>query len=174
MKRAASKFKKQYAKGGLFSPEGWMGTKGAQNSIIGAGSLIGGRAPEVDANSSLMDEQYMNDLKGVGNTRNTVSGIGDVAMATGNPFAMAGGLVLKGVSGLIGQGAEKEAKAGAERRKFNRDLEATNTQGAKNLNSLPKYEAPQYGRRGLKLRTSPPTGLKATMRFKTKFGKGTC
>jgi len=101
--------------------------------------------------------------------------LSDAAIASGNPYAMVAGLGVKGGMALgraldIGQGGVEKATAKAEQKKFQNDANDTAVAGAKNINSIPQYQSPLYGRRGLQLRKGP--GLRmGGMSFKSKFMK---
>lgn len=170
---------KRFDEGGLFSPA-FSSTKAAGNMRL-AGGLAGAAGTALKRNyndPSLVqgaDEQYAKDTKNFGQTNNVINGVSDGLLATGNPFLMAAGGVGKLVGGLFDfdKAARKRAQQALEKRNYDKSLDASNVAGNKNINSLPEYKAPAYGRRGLKLRKGPSMHMPGGMRmsFTSKFGK---
>jgi hypothetical protein len=164
---------------------GGMGA-GALGAIgQGAGSIIDALTPQEKVNQEFMSRNQ-NIQKQLDTTSQLTSGISNAAMATGNPFAMAGALAMKGGSalakgatdkfgvtkegfgnklkhiagatlnpveliGLLNQGDREKSK----NRFVNTEVASKTSQnqelGNVISNSLPQYQAPSYGRQGLKL-----------------------
>lgn len=202
MKRPASKFAKtapSYGNGGFFgffdksddgAPEKkFADTKFGQylsspsgKSMVGglgmAGAMFGSQ--QVSSPTGVNDEQYEKDMQKANATQNTLGAVGRIA----SNLPGVGGLVGAGISLLAkplgdlfgGTAARNQAMKDAQTRKFQRDLDASTIAGARNINALPAYKAPPYGRRGLRIRMSPPGMMTMRMRnrgigFNTKFSK---
>lgn len=177
MKKPVTKFKAQvpeYAGGGFFGKDGLGSTPGIGMAAGASGKLLNQISPNI-MDPNLMDKQYETDFAKASQPGKIAGGIADAAISSGNPYAMVAGLGVKGVMAVgraagIGQGKFEKAESNAEKRKFNRDVDAVTTAGARNINSLEEYSSPAYGRRGLKLRKGP--ALRMGMgNYNTKFGK---
>ena len=169
MKRAKSMFKVKMKEGGFLSGS----PSGAMTSAIGMGSSLLGNlfTPKEKPLDDVHDEYYHNQVDKANSTGNTISSFSDAAIASGNPYAMAAGAIGKGIAPLFGAEGRDKAEQDAKLRSFNRNLSVTDSNGAKNINTLPKFTAPAYGRQGLKL--GMPNSLKmkrGSLKFKTKFG----
>lgn len=179
MKRAKSRFAaRKFEEGGLFGPDflkkGFSKVSSPLGMASGAvNSLIGGLGPKPPAMDDLHDEEYQRQFAKSQETSNTIGGIGSAIASIPTPLTMVAGTVINGISKLFGGGDDiRKAEEDARRRKWSRDIAITDAQGARNINSMPRFTAPQYGgpthaRRGLKL--GRPSGLKSGLRFKTKF-----
>lgn len=142
---------------------------GAVNGLIGG---IGPRPPAMD---ELHDAEYQRQFANSQKTSNTIGAVGSTIASIPTPVTMIAGTAINLASKLFGGGSDiQKAQKDAEIRKWNRDIAINDSQGARNINSAPKFTAPKYGgpvtaRRGLKL--GRPSGLKMHgMKFKTKFG----
>lgn len=168
MKRAKTKFAKpKYEGGGMLD---WLNTSkngGPTNaSGIGAGldilsSFIGNKQPnqvqDFGQFGSKAAEDYNKEMEKAMRTKQGISAglgaAGSVAMMI-NPIV---GIGLKGLGALtkalpIGEGKVEKAKKKFEDAKFADALSTSMTQGAINRNLMPKFEAPAYGKKGMKLK----------------------
>lgn len=147
MNRKSKFYRPKLEGGGLLKNPNLMGGIGA-----GASALTGLIPSATEVNQKYSgDERYMTDMAKAAKPGQVMDSIGSAAMATGNPFAMAGGLVLKGASRFVGKGAAQKAEGNA----FNRAQDSSISQnfklGALASNSIPKFQAPAYGRMGMKI-----------------------
>ncbi len=167
MKRSKSKFNKPVNRGvrlyeeggGLFKSTNGLSPYAAIGS--GIGTTLDAIAPKQRVNQAFMeDEGYAKVINKQAKVQDTFKTIENAAISSGNPWAMAGGLAVKGVRmGLtalgVGEGKEERARFDAAKRFGTKQSSAYELAGAQN--ALPRFQAPAYGKRGMK--------------FKTKFGK---
>lgn len=173
MRKPATKFKRKFDKGGFFKT-GLGSTAGFKSAVTGAGAFLGKPlSPQLDA--SIADEQYLKDMDSANATGNAISGLGDIASNIPGIGGLVGGLI-GGIGGAIGDlfggsAAKEKAAREARLRKVQRDIAVTSEAGARNMNAIPKYQSPPYGRRGLKIRLKGPSMPGMKSRFTTKFSK---
>jgi len=167
MKTVKSKFAKKplkYQKGGFLNPSSMKG--------IGAGFDVLGNAFGARSNSTIDFEDgnpwanvaannYNKTLAKSQSTKKQISGglsaAGDLAMLIPG-YGTAIGLGLKGlgmVSNFLpfGQGAERRAKRDYESARLSGTINKNAVEGALSYNKMPKYQAPAYGKKGMKFKT---------------------
>jgi len=167
MKTAKSKFAKKpfkYQKGGFLSQSSMKG--------IGAGFDVLGNAFGARSNSTIDFEDgnpwanvaannYNKTLAKNQATKKQISGglsaAGDLAMLVPG-IGTAVGLGLKGLGMAanfipFGQGAERRAKRDYESARLTGQTINNATEGALSYNKMPKYQAPAYGKKGMKFKT---------------------
>lgn len=147
MKRKSKFFRPKMEDGGLLEDEGLMGGIGAGASALT--SFI----PSFNAPNQAFagDQAYMKEMEKAGRPAKTLDAIGTAGLSSGNPYAMAGGLILKGVSKFVGKGAARRAGVRAQTRKDSGSMEQSFKLGALSSNAIPKFQAPAYGRFGMKI-----------------------
>lgn len=149
MKRKSKFYKPKLEEGGLFQNPNLMGMIG------GGASMLTGLIPSATSLNQEFtgDDRYMADMEKAGKPTKIMNTIGSAAMATGNPFAMAGGLALQGVSKLVGKRAAKKAASSAQIRQDSGAMKQNFKLGALASNSIPKFKAPAYGKLGMKFKS---------------------
>lgn len=149
MKRKSKFYNPKLEEGGLFQDPKLMGMIG------GGASMLTGFIPSATSINQKFagDARYMADMEKAGKPGQIMNSIGSAAMATGNPFAMAGGLALQGASKLVGKGAARKAASAAQIRKQDGAIAQNFKLGAFASNSTPKFQAPAYGKKGLKFKS---------------------
>lgn len=149
MKRKSKFYKPKLEEGGLFQDPKLTGMIG------GGASMLTGLIPSATSINQKFagDSRYMADMEKAGKPGQIMNSIGSAAMASGNPFAMAGGLALQGISKFVGKRAARKAESAAQIRKEDGDIAQNFKLGALAANSIPKYQAPAYGRNGLKFKS---------------------
>lgn len=164
---------------------GGMSAGGMEAIAGGASSIIDALTPQEKVNQEFMSRNQ-NVMNQINTTDKLTSGVSNAALSSGNPYAMAAGLLMKGGSALTksatdefgvgkkGFGNTLKRHAGAmlnpielvsllnqderkeSKERFVNTEVATKTSQNQELgntisNSLPRYQAPSYGRQGLKL-----------------------
>lgn len=123
--------------------------------IAGGASALTNLIPSAtDPNSKYAgDAAYQKEIEKAGKPGKTLNALGDAGLASGNPYAMAGGLILKGVSRFVGKKAANRANDRAQMRLESGMMSENFKLGALASNAIPKFQAPAYGRDGLKFKS---------------------
>lgn len=162
MKTAKSKFAKKAIK---YQDGGSLKSIGKGFDVLG--NMFGSKSNKMldyeDSNpwANMAADNYNKTLAKNQNTKKQIStGLstaGDIAMLVPG-VGTAIGLGLKGlgmVSNFIpfGQGKEREAKRKYEQDRMTGNMINTSVEGAISYNKMPKYQAPAYGKKGMKFKT---------------------